>query len=250
VSSGNILVDHQGTITTITFNRPDALNALEPAMVVELLEILREVDDEPTTRAVVLTGAGRAFCAGGDIKAFGTSPDPRVHRRAWHLMYAMLDFEKPIVAMVNGPALGLGLTVALLCDAMVMAEDARLGDPHVDLGLVAGDGVAVVLPLLVGPHRAKELLLSGRLITGAEALDMGIGNAVVPGDELADTAYRLAQTFADQPTYAARATKLVVNRYVRWMANEILDTALAYEAISRTLPEYPEAVAAWKERRV
>jgi enoyl-CoA hydratase len=249
MTSGKILVDHADDITTITFNRPEHLNALEPAMVEEFMEILRDVDAEPSTRAVVLTGAGRAFTSGADVKTFGTSHDPRVHRRGWHLVYAMLEFEKPIVAMVNGACVGLGLTIALLCDSVVVAADAKLGDTHVDLGLVAGDGAAVVLPILVGPHRAKELLLAGRLVTGAEAVAMGIGNYAVPGDELHDVAYRLAHEFAAQPVYAARATKMVLNRYVRSMADQILDTSLAYEAISRTLPEYPEAVEAWKRRQ-
>ncbi len=249
MSSGKILVEHVDAITTITFNRPERLNALDPEMVVEFMEILHEVDREPTTRAVVLTGAGGAFTAGGDITTFGSHPDPNVHRRGWHLVYAMLDFEKPLIAMVSGVAVGLGLTIALLCDSIVMAEDARLGDKHVELGLVAGDGAAVMLPILVGPQRAKELLISGKLVTGVEALAMGIGNYAVPAEDLATVTYELAHTFADQPVYAARATKMVLNRYVRWMANEILDTALAYEAISRTLPEYPEAVEAWKRRR-
>ena len=151
--------------------------------------------------------------------------------------------------MVNGACVGLGLTIALLCDSVVVADDAKLGDTHVDLGLVAGDGAAVVLPILVGPHRAKELLLAGRLVTGTEAVAMGIGNYAVPTAELHDVTYRLAHEFAAQPVYAARATKMVLNRYVRAMADQILDTSLAYEAISRTLPEYPEAVEAWKRRQ-
>lgn len=249
MTSGRILVEHADSITTITFNRPDDLNALDPAMVLEFMQILDDVDAEPSTSAVVVTGAGRAFTAGGDVKAFGSHDDPRVHRRGWHLVYRMLEFEKPMVAMVNGAAVGLGLTIALLCDAIVLADDAKLGDSHVGLGLVAGDGVAVVLPLLVGPHRAKELLITGRLVTGREAYEMGIGNAAVPREDLHRAAYDLAAAFAAQPTYAARATKMVLNRYVRAMAESVLDTSLAYEAISRTLPEYPEAVEAWKRRQ-
>ena len=244
-----ILVEHVDTISTITFNRPAQLNALDPDMVEEFQSIVRRVDLEPSTRAIVLTGAGRAFTAGGDVRSFGSRHDPRVNRRGWHLVHRMLEIEKPIVAMVNGPAIGLGLTIALLCDSVVMADDATIGDPHVNLGLVAGDGAAVVLPLLIGPHRAKELLLTGKRITGVEAAAMGMINRSVPADELASAAYGLAREYAAQPTYAARATKMAVNRYLRWMVEQTLDVSLAYEAISRELPEYPEPVEAWKQRR-
>jgi enoyl-CoA hydratase/carnithine racemase len=247
--SDRILVTHDDAISTITLNRPERLNALDPDMVIELMEVVREVDLDPSTRAVVLTGAGRAFTAGGDVQSFGSRPDPRVHRRGWHLVHRMLEVEKPVVAMVNGPAIGMGLTLALLCDSTVMADDATIGDPHVSLGLVAGDGGALVLPLLIGPQRAKELLLTGRRLTGAEAAAIGVVNRSVPAPELHDVAYGLAREYAAQPVYAARATKMAVNRYVRWMANQILDVSLAYEAISRGLPEYPQAVTAWKERQ-
>jgi enoyl-CoA hydratase len=244
-----ILVEHVDTISTITFNRPAQLNALDPDMVEEFQSIVRRVDLEPSTRAIVLTGAGRAFTAGGDVRSFGSRHDPRVNRRGWHLVHRMLEIEKPIVAMVNGPAIGLGLTIALLCDSVVMADDATIGDPHVNLGLVAGDGAAVILPLLIGPHRAKELLLTGKRITGVEAAAMGMISRSVPADELASAAYGLAREYAAQPTYAARATKMAVNRYLRWMVEQTLDVSLAYEAISRELPEYPAAVEAWKQRR-
>ncbi|HUP73153.1 MAG TPA: enoyl-CoA hydratase/isomerase family protein [Acidimicrobiales bacterium] len=244
-----ILVEHVDMVSTITFNRPAQLNAFDPDTVEEFQSVVRRVDLEPSTRAIVLTGAGRAFTAGGDIRTFGAKHDPRVNRRGWHLVHRMLEIEKPIVAMVNGPAIGLGLTIALLCDSVVMADDATIGDPHVNLGLVAGDGAAVVLPVLIGPHRAKELLLTGRLITGTEAAAMGMINRAVPAGELSDAAYALAREFAAQPTYAARATKMAVNRYLRWMVEQTLDVSLAYEAISRELPEYPEAVEAWRQRR-
>src|SRR5688572_20970509 len=245
----SILVEHVDSISTITFNRPAQLNALDPEMVEDFQTILRGVDLEPSTRAIVLTGAGRAFTAGGDVRSFGSKHDPRVNRRGWHLVHRMLEVEKPMVAMVNGPAIGLGLTIALLCDSVVMADDATIGDPHVTLGLVAGDGAAVVLPMLVGPHRAKELLLTGKIISAKEAAAMGMINRSAPPADLAASAYGLAREYAAQPTYAARATKLAVNRYLRWMVEQTLDVSLAYEAISRELPEYPEALEAWKQRR-
>ena len=244
-----ILVQHEDDVTTLTLNRPEKLNAMDPPMVVALMETLRAVDAYPETKVIVLTGAGRGFCAGGDITSFGSSPDHRVHRRGWHLVQTLLQVEKPVVAKVNGAASGLGLVVALLADCVVAAEDAKLGDPHVNLGLVAGDGLAVILPLVIGPHRAKELLMLGRHISGAEAARMGMINRAVEREVLDRVVDDLASDLASQPTYAVRATKAVVNRYVRRMADDVLDLALAYEEISRGLPEYPEAVARWKAQR-
>ncbi len=244
-----ILVEHADAVSTITFNRPERLNALDPDSVELFMETLRRVDLEESTGAIVLTGAGRAFTAGGDVRSFGTKHDPRVNRRGWHLVHRMLEVEKPMVAMVNGPAIGMGLTIALLCDIVLMADDATIGDPHVNLGLVAGDGAAVVLPIVIGPHRAKEMLLSGRNVTGTEAASMGLVNRALPAGELAAAAQELARSLAAQPAYAARATKMAVNRYVRWMVEQTLDVSLAYEAISRELPDYPAAVAAWRSRQ-
>ena len=244
-----VLLTNDGDITTVTMNRPERLNALDPDGVELLMATLSAADHEPSTGAIVLTGAGRAFTAGGDVRSFGSRHETRVNRRGWHLVHRMLEIEKPIVPMVNGPAVGLGVTIALLCDAVVMAEEATIGDPHVKLGLVAGDGAAVVLPVVIGPHRAKELLLSGRSVDGRGAAEMGMVNRAVPADELTDAAYGLAREFAAQPSYAARATKMAVNRYVRWAVEQVLDVSLAYEAISRELPEYPEAVAAWRARQ-
>jgi enoyl-CoA hydratase/carnithine racemase len=248
-ASGDFLIETEDGISTIIMNRPKQLNAFHPDMVIEFQDVLREVDGDPSTRVIILTGAGRAFTAGGDIKSFGTKPDPRVNRRGWHLIHRMLEVEKPMVAMINGPAVGLGMTLALLCDCTVMAEDATIGDPHVSRGLAAGDGGAVVLPALVGPHRAKELLMTGRLLSGREAGAIGLVNHAVPMDELSATSRGLARELAEQPTYAVRATKMVVNRYIRWMANEVLDVALAFEEISKHLPEHAEAVGEWKDQR-
>jgi enoyl-CoA hydratase len=248
-TSGDFLIEHADQISTITMNRPKQLNAFHPDMVIEFQDVLRQVDSEESTKVIILTGAGRAFTAGGDIRSFGSKPDPRVNRRGWHLIHRMLEVEKPMVAMINGAAVGLGMTLALLCDCTVMAEDATIGDPHVSMGLAAGDGGAVVLPFLVGPHRAKELLMTGRLISGVEAGAIGLVNHAVPKEALSEVSRALARELAQQPAYAVRATKMVVNRYVRWMANEVLDVALAYEEISKHLPDHAAAVGDWKTRR-
>ena len=247
-----VLVEHRSDqVSVVTLNRPERLNASNAAMTYALIEALAESDKHPDTNVIVLTGAGRAFCAGGDTNNMGGQPTgwDDVHHRDWHLSHALLSVEKPTIAMVNGAAVGLGLTVALLCDVVVAAEDAKLGDTHVDLGLVAGDGAVVTLPLLIGPQLTKELLLTGRLVTGLEAAEMGMVWSAHPADELESAAFDLASSLGAQPTYAVRATKSVINKYVRWMSDQLLDVALAYEEVSKHKPEHHDAVARWREGR-
>src|SRR5438876_4766096 len=152
----SVLVHREDDISVVTLNRPESLNSFDAAMTPALDAALSEADADPDTRAIIVTGAGRAFSAGGDVGTFGKNPDRRVNRRGWHLAQTMLRIEKPTVAMVNGAAVGLGLTVALLCDLAIAADSAKLGDTHVNLGLVAGDGAAVTLPLLIRPQKATE----------------------------------------------------------------------------------------------
>ena len=248
-----ILLTHDAEgVSTITLNRPERLNASNAAMTTELIAALAAADLEESTGVIVLTGAGRAFCAGGDTSSMGSGTGSgwdRVHHRDWHLAHAILSTEKPIIAMVNGAAIGLGATMALFCDLVYIAEDAKFGDTHVNLGLVAGDGAAVALPLLVGPQRTKELLLTGRIISGSEAAAMGVVNQAVPLADLKETTWDVARTIAAQPPYAVRATKMVVNRYVRWMWHEIMEYSLAVEQISVGLPEHKEAVERFKSGR-
>jgi enoyl-CoA hydratase len=162
---------------------------------------------------------------------------------------ALLAVEKPLIAKVNGAAVGLGLTIAMLADCTIAADSATFGDPHVGLGAVAGDGVALILPLLTGPQRAKELLMTGRMIGAEEAVRIGMIIRSVPLRQLDAEVDELAQQLVAQPPYAVRATKVAMNRVIKSAARDVLDIALAYEEISRTLPEHAEAVEAWRSKR-
>jgi enoyl-CoA hydratase len=251
-----LLVEREDDVLVVTMNRPDRLNAVDNQLHVEFTQILTTVDRDPKSRVVVLTGAGRAFCSGGDIGGMSSeSGNPLeertdgVHSSGWHLIYNMLSVEKPIVAMVNGPAVGLGATIALLCDAVIMSEGARIGDRHVNVGLVAGDGGTVIWPLLLGPLRAKEFLMTGDLVNGIQAAEMGLVNRAVPPEQLREETMTLAKKLAALPPYAVRATKHSINRYIRWMANEQLDTSLAWEHLSMKMEDHHEAVAAFMEKR-
>ncbi len=181
-------------------------------------------------------------------KAAAPTP-PRVRHDGLGLVNTMLNVEKPTVAMVNGPAVGLGATVALLCDCVVMSTTARIGDTHVPLGIVAGDGAIAVLPLLIGVHRAKELLITGRLIDGTEAAEIGLVNAAVAPEELERATQELAEQLSAAPSYAVRATKLVINRWLRFHAELQLETGFAYEAISMALPEHRDAMTRFQDRK-
>lgn len=249
-----VRVDHAGDIVVITLDRSERLNAVDAAMQADLIRVFRSVDVDESS-AVVITGAGRGFCAGGDIKAMrgrrvtGSHRPAQVRSAGRRLVEAMLNVEKPMVAAVNGAAVGLGATIALLCDVVVMNAEAVIGDSHVNVGLVAGDGGPALWPLLVGPMRAKELLMTGRLVTGSEAAAMGLVSRAVAPDRVLDDAMAIARELAALPPYAVRATKSVVNRYLQWMAHEVMDVALAYEQISKASDDHQEALAAREEKR-
>lgn len=252
-SPQQVLKENRGATTWVTLNRPDRLNALDPATHLQLQRTLTEADVDPDTRVIVLTGSGRAFCAGGDVKgmagkdSFGAAG--RVLSTGRDLVDTILRLEKPIIAMVNGVAVGLGATIALLCDIVQMAGSARIGDRHVNVGLVAGDGGSMIWPLLIGPARAKEYLMTGRLIEAADAERMGLVSRVVDDDSLADSVTALADELAALPPYAVRATKLSINKYLQQSAGQILDLSLAYEHLSMKTEDHQEALSAFAEKR-
>jgi enoyl-CoA hydratase/carnithine racemase len=165
------------------------------------------------------------------------------------MIQRMLDVEQPIVGAINGDAVGLGATIALFCDVIVASDKARFGDPHVRVGIVAGDGGAVIWPLLIGPARAKEFLMRGHLVTGAEAAKMGLVNYAVPPDEVLPKAKAIAQELADGPTWAIRWSKLCVNKWLKDQVNLILEASLAYEMITFTTEDHKEAARAFIEKR-
>ena len=251
-------------IATITINRPDRLNAVHNALHHELEQIWIDVRADQDVNAIILTGAGRAFCAGGDVKGMaegtlsgGAAPKkgkgrgrgPIAASNGRRVIENMLDVEQPIIGAINGDAIGLGATLALLCDITVASEKARFADTHVKVGIVAGDGGAVIWPLLIGPHRAKEFLMRGNFISGAEAGRIGMVNYAVGPDDVITKARELAQELADGPTWAIRWSKLAVNKWLKQQANLILDASLAYEMMTFNTKDHQEAVKAFVEKR-
>jgi enoyl-CoA hydratase len=255
-------VDVVERVATITINRPDRLNAVHGELHHELEQIWLDVRSDQDVNAIILTGAGRAFCAGGDVKGMaggtlasgtktgkGRGRGPIAASNGRRVVENMLDVEQPIIGAINGDAIGLGATLALLCDITVVSEKARFADTHVKVGIVAGDGGAVIWPLLIGPHRAKEFLMRGNFINGAEAGRIGMVNYAVEPEQVMSKARELAQELADGPTLAIRWSKLSVNKWLKQQANLILDASLAYEMMTFNTKHHQEAVKAFVEKR-
>lgn len=249
-----IKIEKSDGVAVLTLNRPERLNAVNDTMHSELTTLFRDVETDSDVRAVVLTGAGRGFCSGGD---FGPDREPRAERKsgltmmqeARRIVDGILDFEKPLIAAVNGAAVGLGATIALFCDIVIAAKPAKFGDPHVKMGITAGDGGAVIWPLLIGINRAKQLLMTGDLISADEAFDLGLVNEVVEEGQALPVALKLAQRLAAGPSYAIQSTKISVNKLVKALSNLVLPFSLALEEISMTKEDHTEAVRAFQEKR-
>lgn len=237
-----------GDVLRVTFDRPDRLNAINREVHAEVSDVFREANEVDDARVVVLTGEGRAFCSGGDVKEMNQSErwsfaEPRA------IVENIVDCELPVIAKVNGDAVGLGATVALCCDIVVASEDARIGDTHTSVGLVAGDGGAVLWPMLVGPHKAKELLMRGELISAEEADELGVFNHVVAPEELDEFVEEIVDDLATSAQWAIRYTKMAVNTWVREGINKVLLQSLALERTSMKHEDHAAAVEAFKEGR-
>lgn len=244
-------------VATVTMNDPDKLNSVGPENHKELEYIWIDLAKDEEIKTIVFTGAGRAFSAGGDVKKmaaragteFGLQYALRVPQNTLRLFEHMLLVPQPIIAAVNGDAIGLGLTIALFADMSIVADDARLGDTHIKVGLVAGDGGAVIWPMLVGPQRAKEFLMRGKLLKGAEAAAMNLVNYAVPKAEVLAEAQKIAAEIAAQPLWAVRWSKAAVNKQVKAQLNQVLELSIAYESMTMLTADYKEAASAFAEKR-
>jgi enoyl-CoA hydratase len=248
-----LLVEARGAVRLVTLNRPDALNATNEALHGALVRVWRHLAEDPGARAVVLTGAGRAFSAGGDFEHFVELWEDRELRRteidgARRLLNEMLDFPLPVVAAVNGAAVGLGCNLAVCSDIVLIAESAFMADPHVGVGLTAADGGAPTWPLLMGMLRAKEYLLTSARIPADQAVALGLANRVIPDGDLLDEALALAEKLAGQPPQAVQSTKRALNMHMKRAVAGVLEFALASEYQSFDTPEHRAIVTGFVER--
>ena len=252
-----VKVEKKDRLALVTLNRPDNRNAIHMDAHGELERIWSELAQDEEVYAIVLTGAGRSFSAGGDINKMveragtveGLKYTLKVPASTRRMFQNILDVPQPIIAAVNGDAVGLGATLALFSDIAIIAETAKFGDTHTKVGLVAGDGGTVVWPLLIGPSRAKEFLMRGMLVNGAEAHRMNLVNYAVPAGEVLPKAMAIAQELAQMPIWAVRWTKLSVNKWLKDQLNLLLDASVAFEMLSMNTHDHAEAARAFAEKR-
>ncbi len=243
-----------GRVLHATLNRPASLNAIDHDLQYDLDRLFPDVTEDDETNVLVITGAGRAFSAGGDIEYMQQAiDDPESFRRELdrgkQRIFAMLDCPKPIIAKVNGAAAGLGATVALLCDTVFAANHAKISDPHVLVGYAAGDGGALIWPALIGYARAKHYLFTGEPITGEEAARIGLIWRALPAEALDQAVDEYAQRLANGASKAIQWTKLSANIGLKSLAQAMLDASFAYEILSQRTRDHQEAVNAFREKR-
>jgi enoyl-CoA hydratase len=240
-------------VLLITLNRPDSYNAADEIMHAELAGIWTDVAADDQVRVAVVTGAGKAFSAGGDLAmvermAGNYDRVTRMLTEMSDLVYNMINCDKPIVSAINGVAVGAGLVVALLADISICAQDARLGDGHVKLGTVAGDHAAILWPLLCGMAKAKYHLLTGEMVSGTEAERIGLVSKCLPREEVLDEALRVAGTLATGSQLAIRLTKRALNGWLR-NAGPLFDQSAAYEMLTFMGEDLKEGVTALRAKR-
>ncbi|MBI3953647.1 MAG: enoyl-CoA hydratase/isomerase family protein [Chloroflexi bacterium] len=248
----DVLYDKKDHVATVTMNRPDRLNALGGALAQSMETAFKDADGDPEVRAIVLTGAGRGFCAGLDMKdnAGGPGGGRRVPAfRGSNLARIMLSTNKPTIAAVNGAAVGWGFELALLCDFRLAAEEARLGDIHVKRGLVQDNGGIFTLPRLIGWSRACEVLLTGDLLPARECERLGIVNKVVPGEGLKAATEELARKLADNAPLAVQMTKRLMRVGLRTELDDALDYSMLVMWSLFDTQDVKEAFRAFAEKR-
>lgn len=249
-----ILFDINDGIATLTLNRPQRLNALTTSMSKEILAAIKTCARDETVRCLVLTGAGRAFSAGQDLAEFrevGEAMSVGDHLRAGYhrIIMAMRNLEKPILGKINGVAAGAGLGLALATDIRIASEEAVFTAAFIGIGLAPDSGVSWHLQQLLGPAQAFELLTTGRKVSAAEALQLGLVNQVVAADELDATVTGLAQRFAQGPTRAIGLTKRVLNRAVSSSLAETLEYEAEIQDIAIRTDDHKEGVTAFLQKR-
>lgn len=246
-------VDMDDGILTVSLNRPDVRNAINQEMRSEMGRIWGDIASDKAVDVVILTGEGENFSVGGDANDMADGNihplNNNVFGRARHKISAMLEVEAPIIAALRGYTVGLGANLALLCDIVIAEESVKFGDPHVKMGVVAGDSACVIWPLLCGVHRAKQYLMTGDLMTATEAERIGLFNQVVPDGMAYDEALKFARKLQAGPKLAVRWTKHVLNKQVQEQYNLVMDTSLALEMVSILSEDHKEAVSAFIEKR-
>lgn len=246
--------ERDGRVLTAAITSDHPVNGVDAVMHEEFGRVFTDLQRDSGSDIIILTAKGRAFCAGGDFDWFDEqiSNPSKFRDIAWEakrIVTSILDMEKPMLCRLNGAAAGLGATIALLCDMIIADERAVIGDPHVKVGLVAGDGGAVIWPQLVGFAKAKELLMTGDMLTASEAQTLGLINYAVPSETLDAKVAELVGKLQANPKWAVRWTKTVTNIPLRALAAQLMDASVGWESVSNYMDDRKEAVDAFREKR-
>lgn len=255
-----LLVERDGPVVTARFNRPDERNAIsEVAHSEAIVDFCAQMARDTSVRAIVLTGAGKAFCAGGNVKnmqeragMFGGTPyEIRNSYRTSVQMIgpALMELEVPVIAAINGPAIGLGLDIACMCDVRIMADTAVVAESYVKLGIIPGGGGGWLLPRLIGPQRASLMTLTGDAVDAATALTYGLVAEVVSADSVLDRALELAHKIAANPGHATRMAKRLMREGAHVKLPTLLELAAGYQAMAHYTEDHHEAIAAFLGKR-
>ncbi len=251
----HILYETNNNIAIITLNRPKAKNAFSPEMIRLWREYLKKAKQDDTIRVIIVTGKGDTFCSGGDIRdmAEGRLKSWDMKRFLWdgvhRIVLTLEDIDKPVIAAINGAAMGAGMDMAIMCDLRVCSDKARLAESYIMMGLVPGDGGAYFLPRLVGTSKALELLLTGDVLSANEALDLGIVNRVVPHDRLMEEAIKLAEKIAAKPPLAVRMMKRAVYQGQTGTLRSHLDYISSQLSLLSETEDHLEAARSFLEKR-
>jgi enoyl-CoA hydratase len=247
-------VERDGPVLRVTINLPEKRNALDGDAQREFGFIFQDIADDPQVRVVVLTGAGQSFSVGGDVPRMqGKIDDPNEFflciPNSKRIIQSILDNPKPVVCRLNGDAVGLGATIALLSDVVIADHDAKIGDPHVKVGLSAGDGGSAIWPQLIGFAHAKRYLMTGDLLSGREAAALGLIAFSAPAEELDEMTEKWAAKFARGASNAIAGTKMAINATLKLLTATGVDVGMAYEGLSNISDDHQEALNAFVEKR-
>jgi 2-(1,2-epoxy-1,2-dihydrophenyl)acetyl-CoA isomerase len=249
-------ISTQDGVMVATLNRPDKKNATSKEMLEALRAALAQANDDPAIRCFVLTGAGDAFCSGGDLgrrakEAGDPTPLERKNQLAYtqRLALAIQEFEKPLIAAVNGPAIGAGMDMSLMCDIRFAAASARFSEGYIKVGLIPGNGGCWLLPRLVGTSRALELLWTGDHVSAEEAQRIGLVNRVFPDDQLIPETLAFGRRLAEGPPLQQRDIKKLLYQGLQTDFRTSLEAVTTHMAVVQSTSDYREAIQAFKEKR-
>ena len=252
MSDQHLLINQKGAVLSLTLNRPESLNAFSPDMILGLTAAIKEAQQNPEIRVIVLSGSGRSFSAGGDVKSMGQANAVGVYEHIGRLnecILTMKETEKPIIAAVHGFAAGAGFNLALACDLIIAADNSQFALSFSQVGLISDGGGSYFVPRLVGPHLAKQFLFSAEPIPAERLYNLGVVNYLVPLERLQEETKNIAEKFAAGPSRAYGMIKKLVDHSLNATLDEILEQERITQTMMVTTEDHKEGITAFKEKR-